>query len=590
MAHSSKNISLSEYLSEVENRNILVPQFQRNFVWSKGQMVKLAASLLKGYPIGSFLLMQETGVYSSRYITGFESDDDNNKAKISNNANALLILDGQQRTTSIYQIFYGKGEYRFFIDFKKFTEDIMHTANDKLSGTIEDNLEDWIIVFKVNDHSKKNPGNNPDTQRSYGLFPLELIFNGGDQGYSTWLDNYCMSNSLNSNKQIDNNKFSFLSKCKEIFIKKLIENLTSYQASEIVIDKNTSPNVICTIFETINSTGQPLTVLDLLNAKCYPEDFYLREQLEELYTKNDLFADFNDKNDSIGLALVRTIGLICKRSCKKSDILSLTAFDIKNQWNNASSYLDSALKYIKNNYGVLGIQYFPYKDMLPAIAIILASDKFTNNPANRRKLDRWYWSVVFSGYFDNATETKNGRSVKEFLGTEKDKGWLDDDRLVPDIINNQAYIDDLSNNLDSLSSTRSAQYKAILNLFILNGARDFYVDRKEIFSLKESEIEDHHIFPKKFLKSNGIKDHAANTILNRTLISKQANSKIKDTQPAFYFNDKNIMGTNYEEHNYKSHYIDMNIINQPFTEEVYIQFKAKRKEEIIKAIREKVAP
>lgn len=587
MAHSSKNISLSEYLHEVEQRNILVPQFQRKFVWSKGQMIKLAASLLKGYPIGSFLLMQETGMYSSRPITGFEVEDEDN-ATLSNNANALLILDGQQRTTSIYQIFYGKGEWRFFINFKQFVNDIADIKSGDLSGVIEDSIEDWIVVFNVNDSSNKNPGNNPDAQRALGLFPLDIIFNGSEQGYSTWLDSYCMSNSLNANKQIDANEFSRQSRCKEIFIKRLIESLTSYQASEIVIDKNTSPNIICTIFETINSTGQPLTILDLLNAKCFAHDFSLRNEIEEAYAKYEIFNDYNDKNDSIGMAIVRIIGLICKRSCKKSDLLSLTAVQIKDNWNSAVDYTKNALEYIKINYGVIGIKYFPYKDMIPALAVIVNSSKFNQNPNNKRKLDKWYWSVVFSGYFDNATETKSGRVVKEFLGTEKDKGWFDDDALIPEVVINQAYLADVYNNLDNLTATRSAQYKAILNLLILNGIKDFYKDRNSIYSLKERELEDHHIYPKKFLRLNNVKGNATNTILNRTLISKTANEKIKDSQPKNYFNDIEIMGTPYLESEYKAHYIDKGIIDQDFSISQFDEFKKARKEEIIKVIKGKL--
>ncbi|MDF2612432.1 MAG: hypothetical protein K0S71_218 [Clostridia bacterium] len=589
MAHSSKNISLSEYLKEVDQKNILVPQFQRNFVWSKGQMVKLAASLLKGYPIGSFLLMQETGMYSSRYITGFETENDDVVVQNSNNSNALLILDGQQRTTSIYQIFYGKGEWRFYINFKQFIEDVKDVKSEGLSGIIEDNIEDWISVFKLEDISSRNPGNNPDLQRALGLFPLDIIFNGGDQGYSTWLDNYCMSNALNANKQIDPEKFSLLSRCKEIFIKRLVESLTSYQASEIVIDKNTSPNIICTIFETINSTGQPLTVLDLLNAKCFAHKFFLRNELEDAYAKYEIFSNYNDKNDSIGLAIVRTIGLLCKKSCKKSDLLNLTAIEIKDNWDKAVEYTKYALEYIKVNYGVLGIQYFPYKDMLPVIAIIVNSDKFKDSPNNKRKLDKWYWSVVFSGYYDNATETKNGRTLKEFLGTEKDKGWFDDDALVPEVVANQAYLGDLYNSLDNLSATRSAQYKAILNLYTLNGAKDFYKTRATIYSMKERDIEDHHIFPRKFLSLNGLKGNSVNTILNRTLISKVANEKIKDAQPKTYFNDIDTMGTPYAKAEYRLHYLDDKFLNSDFSLGMYEEFKQRRKEDIMKTIKSKLS-
>lgn len=530
MSHSSKNIALSEYLKDVEQKSILIPLFQRDFVWTKSKMVKLAASLLKGYPIGSFLLMQDAGVYSKKPVEGIVEDINNEYN--SENMNALLILDGQQRTTSIYQIFYGKGKYNFYVNFEQFVQDIYSVNDDKVVGVIEDNIEDWLIAVNKNDKSDKNPGNNPDTQRSKGLFPLDIIFNGGAQGYSVWLDRYCMSKSLVSNNQIDTEEYNKLSKCKEIFIKRMIENLTSYQASEIVIDKNTSPNIVCSIFETINSTGQSLTVIDLLNLK---------------------------------------------------------ADEIKGKWNIAVEYIADALKYIRENYGVIGISYFPYKDMTSVIAIIKNSDKYKANPNNKYKLDKWYWNAVFSGYYDNATESKNSKVLKEFLGTDVEKGWFDDDKRVPEIVRNQAYLEYLYNGLDSLSAVRSAQYKAILNLYVLNGAKDFSIEKQCIYNMKERDVHDHHIFPKKFLSLHSIKKDEANTILNRTLISEKANEKIKETQPITYLTDVNIVGKNkFSKEDLDTHYIDDIIIKEEFSSQLYSKFKENRKTRIIETIKEKV--
>ncbi|MFT8349334.1 hypothetical protein [Clostridium saccharoperbutylacetonicum] len=245
-----------------------------------------------------------------------------------------------------------------------------------------------------------------------------------------------MSKSLVSNNQIDTEEYNKLSKCKEIFIKRMIENLTSHQASEIVIDKNTSANIVCSIFEMINSRGQSLTVIDLLNAKCYAYGFMLKSELDEALSQNEIIREFDDGKDSIGLAIVRTIGLLCKKSCKKSDLLNLKADEIKGKWNITVEYIADALKYIRENYGVIEISYFPYKDMTSVIASIKNSNKYKANPNNKYKLDKWYWNAAFSGYYDNATESKNSKALKEFLGTEAEKGWLDDDKRVPEIVKN----------------------------------------------------------------------------------------------------------------------------------------------------------
>lgn len=589
MAHSSKNISLAEYLTDVDKGNILVPHFQRNFVWTKSQMIKLAASLLKGYPIGSFLLMQDTGEYCSRRITGLENDEDESQNEGEHQIkqrNSLLILDGQQRTTTAYQIFYGKGKWRFYFDYKRFCNDIEDKGFEKIEDIVEDNIEEWLVAL---------PGEksitNPDEQKTRGLFPLDIILNGSNnQDYSQWLDTYSSSNALKDGYQLDMEKFSRLSRNKSIFIRQLIEKITGYQASEIVIDKDTSPNIVCTIFETINSTGQKLTILDLLNAKCFAEGFMLRTELDIVLDNNDNLLSFEDEKESvIGLAIIRTIGLLCRKSCKKSDLLALKASEIKKYWKEAVGKIVNAIQYVEENYGVRGIKYFPYKDILPVIAVITNHIKFDKDNKNKLKFNCWYWNVVFSGYFDNATESKNTKALKELLGTEKEKGWFDDDSQLPEVVSNNEYTTKSFDSLDKIASTQSALYKAIHNLIVLNSSQDFSSDRRRISSYKENELQDHHIFTKKFLALHGIKGVNANTILNRTLISKSANQTIKDKPPFEYFYDKNIVGNSFSTQELSRHCINKITIEEPFTKESYIKFKEERKKLIVELILQRVS-
>lgn len=207
-----------------------------------------------------------------------------------------------------------------------------------------------------------------------------------------------------------------------------------------------------------------------------------------------------------------------------------------------------ALKYIRENYGVIGISYFPYKDMTSVIAIIKNSDKYKANPNNKYKLDKWYWNAAFSGYYDNSTESKNSKALKEFLGTDVENGWFDDDKRVPEIVKNQAYLEELYNGLDSLSAVRSAQYKAILNLYVLNGAKDFSIEKQCIYNMKE-----------------------------------------RDYMIIIYLTDVNIVGKNkFYKEDLDTHYIDDIIIKEEFSVQLYNKFKENRKTRIIKTIKEKV--
>lgn len=564
MAHTTNNIGLSDYLKKVDSGELRIPEFQRDFVWNKSQQIKLVASLLKGYPIGSFLLMQANdSQYASSSIEGVTANLNNN--------DVVLILDGQQRTTTAYQVFYSKGEFKFYFNYGQFIDDIKCDLNN-VHSIIEEKIEDWIEAIE----NKNSINDDSFLQKSKGYFPLCLILNAfkGDD-YTKWLNDYSYTKAYG-----DQNKFTEFSNYQSIFTTELINQIVSYQVSEITIDKNTNTNVVCTIFETLNSTGVKLTIFDLLNAKCYPKNFLLRSELEKAFNDNPIFLDYDqNKDDLIGLSLIKFIALLSKKSCKRADILNLDIDFLKDNWNKAIEKIKNALEYIRKNYGVYGNKFFPYKDVLPVIAYIIPN---LSNNRNKIKLDIWYWNLVFSSYFDHATDTKSAKSIKELLGTNKEKGWFDDDNLIPDFIK--------SFNLEQINLEKlfnqSSQYKAILNIILLNEAKDFMLinnAHQKISDFKEIELNDHHIFPYRVLSGKGIDKKIINSILNRTLISISANQKIKDKEPNIYFNDIELIGK-FDSQCLESHFISDDIKNNSLTNDLFNDFIMKRKEMLLKKI------
>ena len=198
-------------------------------------------------------------------------------------------------------------------------------------------------------------------------------------------------------------------------------------------------------------------------------------------------------------------------------------------------------------------------------------------------MSKWYWTAVFSGFFDNATESKTNRTLREFFGTDKEKGWFDDDNLIPELITN--YTPGDFNEIDTITSVQSARYKAILNLLTINGISDFGSDRKRICKLNENQLNDHHIFPKGLLHKFSIKDKECNSILNRTLITTETNLAIKDESPSSYMKNSDIVGSNLTNEELLKHCIAISTITDTFSIDVYRNFIAERKKLIIKLIR-----
>ncbi|NOZ92275.1 MAG: hypothetical protein GXO59_03270 [Dictyoglomi bacterium] len=86
----------------------------------------------------------------------------------------------------------------------------------------------------------------------------------------------------------------------------------------------------------------------------------------------------------------------------------------------------------------------------------------------------------------------------------------------------------------STKSAGSSKYKGVFNLLFRKGAWDFY--EKDTISFSQGDLDDHHIFPKKFLERKGIKEEV-DSVLNRTLILSSTNRHISSKSPASYIQE-----------------------------------------------------
>jgi len=106
--------ALSTLLTQVDTQEMALPDFQRDFVWDPWATQELIVSLAQDNPAGSLLRIRNTKDYfSARAVQG---------APDLTGRPTYLLLDGQQRMTSLYQAFYGKGDYRYFLNIPELLE------------------------------------------------------------------------------------------------------------------------------------------------------------------------------------------------------------------------------------------------------------------------------------------------------------------------------------------------------------------------------------------------------------------------------------------------------------------------------------
>ena len=134
---------------------------------------------------------------------------------------------------------------------------------------------------------------------------------------------------------------------------------------------------------------------------------------------------------------------------------------------------------------------------------------------------------VFSERYSGSLENTSLEDLKELINSVKDK-------RVSGLVNKAiTFIKELD--MRKIYSSNNTIYKGVINLVVLNGAKDFLCGDSIAFY----RLEDHHIFPQNYLRKKlGLKDkEAINTILNRVLVSKETNSHIKDKSPSEYLQE-----------------------------------------------------
>ena len=107
---------LRSYWESIHNREVALPDFQRDFVWDPRATEELIESICQNFPAGSLLRIKNSHgfFFAPREVMGAPELDGHKPS--------YLVLDGQQRLTSLYQAFYGTGSHRYFVHIQALIE------------------------------------------------------------------------------------------------------------------------------------------------------------------------------------------------------------------------------------------------------------------------------------------------------------------------------------------------------------------------------------------------------------------------------------------------------------------------------------
>jgi len=384
---------LKELLAEIHSRTTVLPDFQRDFVWEPYATQELIVSIANNYPAGSLLRVRDKmRVFAAREFEGAPLLD--------GKKHTFLVLDGQQRLTSLYQAFYGVGEHCYYLELKKlldgvdFEEAIFHVRA----------ATKWVKAHE-----------NFDIQAQELILPLSVLKNGSG-GFLKWL-----LKATNPMPPEERTKMlDALTKINDQWIMKIDD----YHFPVVTLSDETEPDALCTIFETLNRTGVKLSVFELLTARFWPQKINLRDLWEKARGDHSIIVDF----DVDPYYVLQAISLACRKapSCKRSDVLNLKVADINEWWSKVIIGLKTGLEILKDDCKVIQPKWLPYQTMIAPLAAVLAKvgiPKTAVAGSQREKLKRWFWCAVFGQAYESAPNSKSAKDVLELFD------WLGDGAL-----------------------------------------------------------------------------------------------------------------------------------------------------------------
>ena len=472
---------INDILNNIDNESLALPVFQRGYVWKRRQVKELMNSLYNGNPVGSLLTWTTR---AERVEIRGESE------RISGAID--LLLDGQQRVTSLYGIMRGKPPAFFDGDVGAFSE-------------LYFNLEDEEFDFFAPGRMRNNP---------LWVSVTQLFDTGND-----WLS------PLTSNPTFSEKLATYLQR-----VSKIQQIRDRDLHIEPVTGEDKTTDIVVDIFNRVNSGGTKLSKGDLTLARIgahWPE---ARTEMQQRLTK------WEGSNFSASLDwLLRCMNVILTGGSEFERIgdQHIVEESVKRSLQRTEIAVDHLLEAMRSHLHMDIDRVYTSKAAFPVMVKYLDNNggRFTDQAAMARLL-HWYVSVAIWGRFSGPTETV----------VNQDLAALNDSDPVAALLRNlrisQGERSVTHENFD-LSYTKARFYPLLYMMSRIQDARDWGTgNRLRHHSLGDhTNLELHHIFPKAYLRRHGISSKDADNMGNIAFQTRETNRAIGDSSPVEYMSE-----------------------------------------------------
>jgi hypothetical protein len=521
--NSQKTESISDLYREIDNGTLVLPEFQRDFVWEEGKTYELFDSLARDIFIGSIIYgipsfeitvreldkrpRKGTGSRARIVTQSFTKEMIDSKVKI---AGFRLVLDGQQRITSIYRALKGVDPVWFIM---------------KAEGELPENKS--VKDCSLEELLEEFTGAQSSHRLSIQLSDVPSIMSG-EYMESEWRAKYFEPLTFlvaKSQEERDDLFRSYLQLSRKLQGLLMSEKLLSYYLL------NTTSEKFSLFFERSNSKGIQLNFIDILAAKLY-SGFNLRKHIESFEDDHKEWGTLNREVVVRAIAYRVSQG---KEIDRKYILDELNAQHFNDYWPGFITSYVRCLEFLTKNHFILTPAWMPYPNMLVPLMIFhqkIGGEFSQMNETQREFVTFWYWAAIFSEHYSSGS---NERIILDarVLGRIAEGKAITDRRFFSSLRCKITGPEDFL----SLQKKLSVLYSGILNL--INYDADGLLDWTNSSKLTtSSRLEDHHVFPRGFLEATYPSDSeeiaTMDSVANRALIPKITNIKIGKKPPGTY--------------------------------------------------------
>ena len=486
-----KELTVSNLIKAVEKKQFLLPTIQRGFVWESKKIETLFDSVMRGFPISSFLFWEvpDEDEKTFRFYDfikdyDFYCESPRSVAEFGK-APHIAVLDGQQRITSFYiglkgsYIPKGKAEVP-----QKLYLNLLKVNADSDNGDDDAGLDN-VYEFKIltEDDAVKR-----DNETFW--FPVRKIL---DKEFD---DRANIADFLLENNLVDSKTKSYL-KLPYRILNRLWDSIKTKPVIEYHLESQKTLDEVLNIFVRINNGGKPVELSELLIslATAQLKDFDVENELIQLVNEvNNIGGEksFNVSKDFVLKAFL----VLCEDGSKNKDSIKFTVANfkadkmkkIRAEWDKMSQAIKLSAKLLRE-FGFTQKIFTSNNALIPLAFYIYLKG---NNPAayadDKGKMIHWFISATLNGIFSASTDDKlikfrnrlnenhENFPLKEMLDA-KDKS---DTELAENLIN----------------ALMNTNYKYMKN--VLLALTILYDGKKDL-----STVDVDHMFPKIKIKNLG---------------------------------------------------------------------------------------